>query len=67
MARGGMLSRCHQSAATLLSAAASPGCKSDLNKAEDVSARSGLAVGIRSGDSVATGRPRVPAALAKGA
>lgn len=66
MARGGMLLCCYQSAAALLSAAASPGCKSDLNKAEDFSARSGLAVGIRSGDSVATGRPCVPAGCVKG-
>jgi len=67
MARGGMLSRCYQSVAALPSAAASPGCKSDLNRAEDFSARSGLAVGIRSGDSGATGRPGVPAGAAKGA
>lgn len=66
MARGGMLLCCYQSAAALLSAAASPGCKSDLNKAEDFSARSGLAVGIRSGDSVATGRPCIPAGCVKG-
>lgn len=63
---GWVLSRCHQSAPAPPSAAASPGCKSDLNKAEGFSARSGLAVGIRSGDSVATGRPCVPAGPAKG-
>lgn len=50
----GMLSRYYQSVAALLSAAASPGCKSERNKAEDFSARSGLAVSFRSGDSVTT-------------
>lgn len=55
---GWLLSRCHQSAPAPPSAAASPGCKSDLNEAEGFSARSGLAV--YSGDSVATGRPCVP-------
>lgn len=54
---GWLLSRCHQSAPAPPSAAASPGCKSDLNEAEGFSARSGLAVD--SGDSVATGRPCV--------
>lgn len=52
----GMLSRCYQSVAALLSAAASPECKSERNKAEDFSARSGLTVSIRSGDSVTTGK-----------
>lgn len=42
------------------------GVNQDLNKTEDFSARSGLPVGIRSGDSVATGRPRVPASSVKG-
>lgn len=62
---GWVLSRCHQSAPAPPSAAASPECKSDLNKAEGFSARSGLAVGTRSGDSVATGRPCVPTGPAK--
>lgn len=52
VAQSGMLSHCYQSAVALLSMGASPGCKSDLNKAEDFSVRSGLAAGIHSGGSV---------------